>query len=1075
MKVKNFLAIVFISCLCSSLAAQKSPYHIRNFSASEYGGFNQMWQCLQDDKGLIHVASTSAMFSYDGTRWYGTTIKKGAATRQILFDTATATIYAGSVSDFGYLEPDSIGSLVYKSFVDQLTPEQAIFTDVWKMCQVGKRIYFQSSERIFVVEDKKVIGAIEPWEEKSFALMFCVGNRIYVRQRETGIMEIQELKMTLVPNSEIFANERLLGMMAYTPDTTLMLTGDHGFVKMGGVQSGKSSFTWFPVANDTFLTTTAVLGCEWISENEFAVNSRIGLMIYTRNFIPKVLFNKKSGLADESIAEFFVDREKNIWIATNNGCSMISYQVPAVTYTDESGFAGSLEMMVFSGDTMYLATSEGLYQSVGRFAHGQPMTFSRLDLVRTEVWDIHDAGSSLLLSTSQGVFEHRNGKTTGVTNWYTNECRPTDDGIKFMTAEKGGLSVLRCNANGFYSSMSFELPGVELLKFSPIRAANGDTSHYIFSAQTRFKTIMAFDLNIRDSTLSTREFGPENGIPANDYYAVILGDTIYYLGYYEAYRYVPSYDVNDSAVCFFPAPDIYELLVSAKVAIPWQEFNYSLFLDKTGDSYTTFFGRHDQSVYGYPVLIGDLFKGNYIQFGMVTGDSVLWILGKQELMQYDLANPIDTGLHFRSLICNVKFTGDSVGLYFPLGETVIPYSHNSVIFQFAAPYYLYSMSVQFQYKLEGYDENWSKFTSVAEKEYTNLPEGTYTFVVRAENAFSMISNEARYTFTILPPWYRTTWAYAIYAFAVIAFLFITVRLNTRRLLKQKEKLEQIVTERTAEVVQQKQQIESQKVDLEVAYTGIQDSIHYSQRIQQAILPTNEDISKIVPDCFVLFYPRDIVSGDFYWFAEKSGMKFVACVDCTGHGVPGALMSMIGNTLLNQIVIEKNITSPEEILNQLHLGVRHALKQDAGGDTRDGMDIALITLSADNKVLTYAGANRNLWIVRNNELLETKADKFPIAGSQQVRKDSFGETEHRFTKHEIRLEKNDCIYLTTDGYADQFGGPKGKKFMVKQLTKMLVAMSGIPLQEQKTALAHKFSEWRGTHEQVDDVLVIGIRV
>jgi serine phosphatase RsbU (regulator of sigma subunit) len=294
-----------------------------------------------------------------------------------------------------------------------------------------------------------------------------------------------------------------------------------------------------------------------------------------------------------------------------------------------------------------------------------------------------------------------------------------------------------------------------------------------------------------------------------------------------------------------------------------------------------------------------------------------------------------------------------------------------------------------------------------------------------------------------------------------------VKISERTLRKQKERLEQVVSERTAEVVQQKQQIEAQKVDLETAYTGIQDSIHYSQRIQQAILPTSEDVRKIVPDSFVLFYPRDIVSGDFYWLAEREERRFIACVDCTGHGVPGALMSMIGNTLLNQIILEKNITAPEEVLNSLHEGVRHALKQDAGGDTRDGMDIALISLDKNNTELRYAGANRNLWIVRKGQLVDIKANKFPIAGIQ--------EDQRRFTGHTLPLQKGDCIYLSTDGYADQFGGPRGKKFMVKQLTNLLAGMRDLPMTEQRTVLEHKFNEWRGHNEQVDDVLVIGIRI
>ena len=1065
--MRYFLAFLFIAGSCCILNAQKSPYHIRNFQSSEYGGFNQTWQCQQDANGLIHVASTSQIYTYDGIRWYPTLVKRGAATRQIHYDSLADVMYVGSVSEFGCLERGSSGLFVYRSFVDQLTPEQAVFSDIWEMYQIDDRIYMQSSERIFVIEGKKVIATIEPYEGKSFALMFGVDNRLYVRQRTVGMMEIKDTSMSLVPNSEMFATERLLGMITYKPDTTLMLTGDHGFVKFGGVESGHTSFSPFPVSNDTFLTTGAVLSCKWISENEFAVSSRIGLMIYTRDFVPKVLFNKKAGLSDESIAQFFVDRENNIWLTHNSGCSMISYDVPAVTYNDGIGFAGSLAMMMFKGDTSYLATSEGVYRSTQPVVHGQPLRFSRLNTARTEVWDMYDAGSSLLLSTSQGVFDYRENNSVPVTKMYTNEVRTTTDGSKIIAAEKGGISVIRHNSSGYYSSMAFEVPGVEFMKLSAIHPVGGDTAHYRFQSLTRFKTVMSVDLNLRDSTIVTREYGPANGLPTLDFYLLEIGDSIYYIGYFSAYRYIPEKDFNDSSLCIIEAPDVYARLKAHPEEVAEAGFNFSLFMEGLNTPLSTFFGNDGNGIYSRPVLLGELILGDNIQFGMVRGDSLLWILKKQEIILYNLKNPPDTNLSYKALVTNVRFTGDSVGLFFPGGGTVVPYSGNSVIFRFAAPYYTYNMKVQFQYKLEGFDETWSRFTEDPEKEYTNLPEGTYTFVVRAENAFHMYSTEGRFTFTILPPWYRTAWAYGLYGIGFVLFILLTIRISARRLRQQKEKLELLVKERTAEVVEQKQLLETQKVDLEVAYTGIQDSIHYSQRIQQAILPTPEEIKRIVPDSFVLFCPRDIVSGDFYWFAEKAGKKYIACVDCTGHGVPGALMSMIGNTLLNQIILEKNISGPDEILNKLHEGVRHALKQDSGGDTRDGMDLALVVLDEKKSQVQYAGANRAMWIARQNELIEIKADKFPIAGSQQ-------EEVRRFNAHTIHLQKGDVIYLATDGYADQFGGSKGKKFMVKQFTRMLVEIHTLPMIEQRTILEHKFNEWRGKHDQVDDVLVIGIR-
>jgi len=248
---------------------------------------------------------------------------------------------------------------------------------------------------------------------------------------------------------------------------------------------------------------------------------------------------------------------------------------------------------------------------------------------------------------------------------------------------------------------------------------------------------------------------------------------------------------------------------------------------------------------------------------------------------------------------------------------------------------------------------------------------------------------------------------------------------------------------------------------------ITDSIHSALRIQRAILPTNEEVKRLFPESFVLFKPRDIVSGDFYWISEIGDKTLIAAVDCTGHGVPGAFMSMIGNALLNQIVNEKHITAPCEVLFHLRESIIRSLKQTGAiGEGKEGMDIALCAIDKKSNTLEFAGAHNPLWIFRKNgEFEEILADKQPI-GLQY-------EELRPFTNHTITLEKGDRLYIFTDGYADQFGGPNGKKFKYKQLQERLVAIGMRPMETQKEILDSAFVEWRGGLEQIDDVLVIGI--
>ncbi len=276
-----------------------------------------------------------------------------------------------------------------------------------------------------------------------------------------------------------------------------------------------------------------------------------------------------------------------------------------------------------------------------------------------------------------------------------------------------------------------------------------------------------------------------------------------------------------------------------------------------------------------------------------------------------------------------------------------------------------------------------------------------------------------------------------------------------------EILEQKVQERTIEVVKQKEVIEEKNKD-------ITDSINYAKRIQQAKLPKKEEIYSSLPQSFILFKPKDIVSGDFYYFHKNDKEIFIASADCTGHGVPGAFMSMIGSEKLDDAVSHSNDTS--EILKHLNKGIKTSLKQsDSNESTRDGMDIALCSVDIENRIVKYAGANRPIWIIRKGktEIEEIKATKKAIGG--------FTEDNQHFDTHEIKLQQGDTFYLSTDGYADTFSGQGGKKLMTKRFKEILLDIQHKTMQEQEKHLDDFIENWKAGTEQVDDILVIGIRL
>ena len=281
-------------------------------------------------------------------------------------------------------------------------------------------------------------------------------------------------------------------------------------------------------------------------------------------------------------------------------------------------------------------------------------------------------------------------------------------------------------------------------------------------------------------------------------------------------------------------------------------------------------------------------------------------------------------------------------------------------------------------------------------------------------------------------------------------------------------LEQKVIERTEEVVRQKSEIESKNEELEILYKQVTDSIHYAKRIQDAILPSNSTVKKLLPDSFILFKPKDIVSGDFYWIEKKGSLVYFAAVDCTGHGVPGAFMSLVGYNILKDILNNTAVTRPSDILDSLRDGIMNTLKADESGkQAKDGMDMTLCAINYDTMELQYAAAFNPMCLVRNGELILHQANKFPIG--------SFIGEKVNFDNHTIKLEKGDQIFVFSDGYADQFGGPTGKKFMVGNFRKLLAQVAPLTSAEQKIKLDETLLSWQGGQEQVDDVLVIGVKV
>ena len=383
----------------------------------------------------------------------------------------------------------------------------------------------------------------------------------------------------------------------------------------------------------------------------------------------------------------------------------------------------------------------------------------------------------------------------------------------------------------------------------------------------------------------------------------------------------------------------------------------------------------------------------------------------------------------------------------------LPSSSNDIIFRFISISLRNPEGIFYQAMLEGLHDGWvdMKETRI---DFNKLVPGRYVFRVRVRNDQGMWSAlPAQFSFRILAPFYRRGYFIVSVSLLILGMIIIFIRIRERNLKHEKKILEERVSERTLALSLANDELSMKNKD-------ILDSITYAKRIQLAILPSEIPFN----ETFTVYKAKDIVSGDFYWMNASGEKEFLAAVDCTGHGVPGAFMSFIGYTALKKIIIEQEVYEPAKILNHLNEEVAASLHQKGEDIVNDGMDIALVCFTPGTQVLEYAGAFNPLIIIRKGEILETKADRFAIGRSTGK--------EKTFTNHSIAIEKGDMIYLFSDGYADQFGGPDGKKFKTSALKDLFMSISHLPAKQQHSILDKTFEEWKGDQEQIDDVLIVG---
>lgn len=427
---------------------------------------------------------------------------------------------------------------------------------------------------------------------------------------------------------------------------------------------------------------------------------------------------------------------------------------------------------------------------------------------------------------------------------------------------------------------------------------------------------------------------------------------------------------------------------------------------------------------------------------VITGDNRLYKIVK-------------TDAHFRhNFDIFIKQIANAQGYRYPISDLSLKYNENALGFEIAAPFFIVDHSAQFQYIVEGLTRNWTIWNNKPVIELPYIPPGKYVLEIRAKNILNDVSPVHSFKFSVTPPFWQSMWFFVIAIVFIVIAIYLLIKRRERKLHLENIHLEIKVMERTEEIRKQKQKI--------------MDSIAYARRIQNAILPPDEIISEILPDHFIFNQPKDVVSGDYYWITQKEQKIYVAVADCTGHGVPGAFLSMLGISFLNEIVNKKYINKAHQMLGRLRESIITSLHQTGKeGEAQDGMDIALCIIDKQNMKVEFAGAYNPMYLIRNKELVIIKADRMPIG------------IFHRralkpFTNHEMEIKEGDQIYMFSDGYVDQ-SNMQNKKFLTSRFKQLLVDNCDKPMEEQNEILKQTIDDWKGEKQQIDDILVMGIKI
>lgn len=1109
MKVFNKILPVFIALFLMANSAFAQNFSDFGKIPSKYFGINdfesapQIWWGTQGDDGTVFFGNNIDILSFNGVDWKKVsvdTLKTSKAARDIsefssvdcIKKLSNGTIAIGRENNFGILRYDSKGKLVYVPLFT--TTDSELLGHVWNVFEIADgSIRFIGENGIYNYKKNKVekVKLESKWKEYETKTSTRVGKGVLIvyqhkyllgkdgkKERKYQFMDLKSGKISEISLPENCSIRNIRGSFQ-----------DNGVWYVVDVDSDENNILiqyndlfgkhiWTKVNTNKFpaFNQGTCFSISQFDNNLFISTEKNGLIVsYTNGQIIRQYIDEKE--IDNSFVHYaFLDRNKNIWCCLERGIQIIETNSPITSFGRLDGINSQIETIDFKSGFPLIGNHQDVFIPSRELNKN---LFTSLDIYFQNIFDIKtfktSQGLKTIIIANDGIFEldSRNPKGSAKKEiikeyaWQMCQSNLNKDEIYFTLEQ--GLGLMKLQKDG---SWKFEvIQEVSEGKTNSITCYNGKIYY-----PSKGIGINVYDLKTKK--LSMLPF--KKLLEANSY--SLIGNSNVSIEVFQNNIVVGTYkglykldQKKNKLVSFHPVymngkgtieNSIHRIknIDNRQLWVVFTRKNSSGKLDKV----TGWFEKTKGGMQwitaplsllktgGLPYSIEKNPNSNEVWIGTEDG---LYILNQNSVGRKH--NTLKVFFDKLEMYGKVKF----YNLSHVKQNVEIKYKDNSFKFHFYSNSFSSIGPNLYSYKLEGYSDDWTEWSELTYADFVKITEGEYTLKVKVKSFYGEESEVESFKFTVLPPWYRTVWAYILYVIIAIFLVFLAIQISTARVKKQKTKLEEIVVERTSEIAEQNKQLEQQKAEIVQKTTDILDSIHYAKRIQNTILPSETRLNELFEDHFVFYRPKDIVSGDFYWAREVQDTILFSAIDCTGHGVPGALVSFVGNNGLLRCVSELKLSEPAEILDNLREIVVKAFQTGVNFDVKDGMDMAICSIDPKTNMLKFAGAYNECIIVRNGEIIELKPDKQPIGLFDNAKP---------FNQHEFQLQDNDCIYMTTDGYVDQFGGEKQKKFKAKQFKEMLTQIYQKPMKEQYEILATTFDNWKWGLDQVDDVCVFGVK-